>query len=1448
MKTNLPNNAERYALCHRKRRQWRRVVTCLAGVVVFCTVYALVLPAITLEKNSCSLEEHVHTGSCYTQVTSVEETVPACTLAAHVHTEACKDAEGNAVCGYGDFVVHTHDGNCYLPDGALWCGLPEIEYHTHDGNCYAPAHVHTDGCYARVPGDLLCDAPEHTHADDCYARVKGELLCEDTEHAHTDDCYAWERGERICDSREHTHTDGCYAWETGALICTESTEPVLICDKPVIVPHTHTPYVSKDEPGCYDDAGERLICGETEIQEHSHTAACFQTERRPVDTDALTCTIPEGTDAHAHTEHCYGAWELTCKKQAHTHSEACQNPSNDQARIDECIALIDALPTAEEVEARLAELEASEDEDGYNVYFEEVYHQVMDAYLLYEDIGPDVQQQVTNAEKLLEFTWLWSAQTWDITDTVTIHQVNTFGSASGGTARIILVYNSGNSPQAVNAIVTNMYHFYDKTAITVENRNGTLVVTDVDLPSENSDKQQKSVPPKGFVIILATGQTVTVSVNSTASADFDYTQQAYNTNGLGTVTFTTGEQGAQKPEKNNHLTPIPSASTRDLIEVNLYDYGDTINDRFNLDAKYPGFQQDYGTSTLTSDSTLGLASFNFGDNITADLNAGRNGITVKGGTTINATTTTNTANLPIRYERNVMYPTLVDGYPALADGTSLRYLFTNSAEATKKNTQNIDGLFLYDEQTGAYTFNSRENHAQFNPGSDTFSLYSQILTANFMMYPFGNFLPFNDINTESKQTSTIDRAYLQTIADSAAYKQSQGLSRFDNAYDSAQFPSLVHSEYGVLSSQLNTFLGLMDSVKNTQAWTGADCINQYFTVANIPKTFRNTDAFLQNLYSLDFDEPADFFFGMEMKMNFYQPKGGLTGLDGQQPMKFYFTGDDDVWVYVDGTLFLDLSGIHRHVGGMIDFTNGRVEYYALRKDTGDVDDTNPVITVSFSQLVDSSLLNEKGTFQDYSKHTFHFYYMERGAGSGVCRMNFNFPVLQNNTISVTKRLSMSDGSATDPLGNPDFRFQILKADGQGTPTGELFIPAGTSYNILNAAGVKIGEGIVGANGIFSLKANQTAVFQNISENSGKYFVRELFPNDQFGDIKIEIDGNVTIQNGKTQVSEDFTGVDSPVADASSGNAMFLFDNTVETGKLGSLSITKTLTAFTESSGKTFDFEVTLDDAPLPVGTPYTVNGEARTVQTEGIVTISAGQTAAVSRILAGTQFTVQETSASALGYAVTYTGDGISVESSDDSGPRATGTIQTSAAIAVTCHNTEPGTAITIPVQKTLQNPDGAEHTYTLQLEQVQSQANPAPVNPPLRQTCEITITQAPVSGVFTLKYPKVSTATYPQSFYYKIQELPSAEPAEGNTVFDSSIYLVEVTVRNTGDTLRAEITGVWKDDTKIENSTLSFTNTIQHYELPNTGGSGTWLFTRGGAGLCALAWLAGLRRKKRSR
>ena len=246
MKKDALQGAEKYTKAYQRKKRWYRVVTGLACVVVFCTVYALILPAITMEKGACEIPEHTHSEACYTQVTSATRTEPVCTIESlnlHQHDDTCYDSEGNLTCGYADFVVHQHDSACYDENGNLWCPLPEIETHEHTGSCYAvpetdapEVHTHTDDCYTVERGELICTEstePAHVHTDACFETVEEPadteaLTCtlpEDEKHTHTALCYGtW---ELTCDMEEHTHTEECStAEETEATEETEeTTEP-----------------------------------------------------------------------------------------------------------------------------------------------------------------------------------------------------------------------------------------------------------------------------------------------------------------------------------------------------------------------------------------------------------------------------------------------------------------------------------------------------------------------------------------------------------------------------------------------------------------------------------------------------------------------------------------------------------------------------------------------------------------------------------------------------------------------------------------------------------------------------------------------------------------------------------------------------------------------------------------------------------------------------------------------------------------------------------------------------------------------------------------------------------------------------------------------------------------------------------------------------------------------
>lgn len=200
MDINLDRRAEGYRARRRRNRIWKKLVTALGCLVVFCTTYALILPAITMERETvCGLSEHVHTDSCYSR----QRGALICTLAeseGHTHTDACKGTKRVLSCTTPESDGHTHGESCYDAEGVLTCTQPETQGHHHSDSCYRTEEVFVCGKAGSVP------------------------------HHHADECYAWENAA-TCGIQEHTHADSCYpakpaettsAGETGA-----TTEPVL---------------------------------------------------------------------------------------------------------------------------------------------------------------------------------------------------------------------------------------------------------------------------------------------------------------------------------------------------------------------------------------------------------------------------------------------------------------------------------------------------------------------------------------------------------------------------------------------------------------------------------------------------------------------------------------------------------------------------------------------------------------------------------------------------------------------------------------------------------------------------------------------------------------------------------------------------------------------------------------------------------------------------------------------------------------------------------------------------------------------------------------------------------------------------------------------------------------------------------------------------------------------
>lgn len=325
MKKVLLQEAIKLNKNRQRKKRWQKFVRSMAAVVVFCTTYALILPAITMEKvPNCGLEAHQHVQECYAQR---QVRVLQCAVLDHSHDESCMDELGNYLCGYGTYVIHAHDDNCYDDQGKRICQLEEIEGHLHNEDCYvqigpcqleeALPHRHGEECYGINP-ILICGEEEyeaHTHDESCLRDVT-ELICGQKEgpgHVHGEACWQ-EILELTCPLEEtegHTHSEACMQ---------ERTE--LVCSQPQIDVHLHT-------EDCLGENGE-VCCGIYQAICHNHSEACFVTS------DELEEYLVCGMQEHIHEDACYPPEEkedgtFLCGFSEHTHTELCMSEDGTES-------------------------------------------------------------------------------------------------------------------------------------------------------------------------------------------------------------------------------------------------------------------------------------------------------------------------------------------------------------------------------------------------------------------------------------------------------------------------------------------------------------------------------------------------------------------------------------------------------------------------------------------------------------------------------------------------------------------------------------------------------------------------------------------------------------------------------------------------------------------------------------------------------------------------------------------------------------------------------------------------------------------------------------------------------------------------------------------------------------------------------------------------------------
>lgn len=1043
-----PESARNVTGTHEKRRRWRRAVSVLACAVVFCTTYALILPAITLSAEpKCGLEEHTHTEDCY---------------------------ETRLVCGQAED-PETDPAPAEAPETDPAGSQEAAEL----------AHVHTDACYEQV---LTCEKPEHTHTDACWS---DPAAAEDPKDWEPQDLTGdWNRdtlaialaqeGYRpsedyftVDDTGEHIgytrygdwsgdpfgewnlsfaafclHFAGAAeeafpaetsaeAWRT-ALDALDLYQPLEGAIPGDLI------FLDSDGDGAADRVG--IFTGWQEA-EPEDGAASAQPEQRfavmegnldgeaaqahydPEDAALLGRASPDeaadawylcGEKAHIHGEDCYDeTGTLTCGKTEHIHSENCQFPeSRSFTYEDEALSLtvtvLTPAPLPESTE--LAVTEASE----ATLQEAETYADENDAALL--AARRLTLQQGDEPIDTTDFRMTAEVQVREELLDQLREQAATFAADAPETETEAVITLSALQPQeedlAQQASVQVETEKIPPLTLTLQSDEVVVMASSevnpqftvqyyAELPMLANSGGSKTLP-----VFDTTGGTLPQNypdLNQNVSGNKKKNLQLKAVGNSYEVLTTTELHRLYRTEEGVEFTTHP-----DLAHINKLNGSETYTLQKVL-VRQDGNKNASPTDGAWTEKTADVQFTNDLSKVDANTISITSKTvlclvyTPKSGSYTNSTTF---------YDYDITNGNLnsqqqginsVDNY----SGSGEKFAFGNANCGTGMDGAKHDGYYMNQYSVPGY---ADDLAPQANYGCN-FGLVTKLDTNGKLKYADGVIAPylFNDGSAEGKYTYEGSKLTFSREGDiytlsSAALNNGQTISNLDRFNNPTGIKwdgsAITHT-----SIFTNNFWPMDGTTNRKDPKFGGDDRPIVNGSTVLPASDDNTN--------------HNSFFGMQFALQFTLTED-YTG-----PLEYLFFGDDDMWVFLDGKLVCDIGGVHSSVGEYVD-------------------------------LWDHLTQGEAGT------HTLTFFYTERGASGSTCYMRFilpsvsEIPVQQVGGLRIEKQVEGLGGDL-----NRDFNFTIDLKKEDGSAESNQY--AYTKYEANNTV---VTTGTIGNGGKFTLKSGR----------------------------------------------------------------------------------------------------------------------------------------------------------------------------------------------------------------------------------------------------------------------------------------------------------------------------------------------------------------------------------------